>query len=140
MAAVVQVQPHDGVAGLQEGGVNGAVGGRAAEGLHIDVEVVGRYAIGGKQFGSAAAGERLQQIGIFDAFVIARVAITAVMGQFQRHIHNVGFALAAALFAGVAFGVDVGKGAAHGRAYRIRRGALTGNQDDAALLPPVFCF
>ena len=81
MSAVEEVHAHHRVAGLDEGMVHGVVGGSTRKRLHVDVDLVRADAVGGKRLGAAADRQRLDQVGIFDALVIARVGIAAVMGQ-----------------------------------------------------------
>ncbi len=137
MAAVVEVEAHNGVAGLQERAVNGVVGGRAAERLDVDGEIVGGDTVGGKQFCGAATGERFENVGVFDAFVVAGIAVAAVGGQRHVDVENLGFGLAAGLFGRVAFGVDVAERAAHGLAHGRGRGALGRDENDLVVLPVI---
>ena len=78
MTAVIEVEAHDRVARLQERRINRAVGRRAAEGLHVDIEIIGRETIGGKQFGSSPARQSFEHIRIFDALVVARIAVATI--------------------------------------------------------------
>ena len=64
--------------GLQQRGVDGVVGRRAAQRLDVDIKMIGADAIGGKQLGGPAARQCLQDIGILDPFVIARIAEAAI--------------------------------------------------------------
>ena len=63
VAAVAEVHPHDGVAGIQEGEVGGHVGLGAGVGLHVGV-------IGAEQLGRAGAGELLDLVGVLAAAVV----------------------------------------------------------------------
>ena len=71
MPAHNQVHAHDRVADIQQGGVDGVVGGSAGQRLHIDEELVGAESIGGEELGSAPPRQRLDHVGEFRAFVIA---------------------------------------------------------------------
>ena len=139
MAAVVQVQAHDLVARLQESGVDGAVGRRAAQRLDVDVQIVGADAVGGEQLGRPPPGQRLDDVGVLDALVIARIAVAPVVGQLHVDVGDLGFGLAAAFLARITFGIDVAKAAAHDLRDGLRGFAFTGDQDDgrglAGLLP-----
>jgi hypothetical protein len=45
----------------------------------------------GKQLGAAAARERFHDVNVFHAFVVARVAKPAVVGQAHFQVENVVF-------------------------------------------------
>ncbi len=75
-----QVHAHDGIARVDQGGVDGVIGRRAGKRLDVDKDAVGREGRGGKGFGAAPAGQGLDDIGVFDAFVIARVGVAPVSG------------------------------------------------------------
>ena len=88
MPAVQQVEAHDRVAQVDQGLIDGVVGRRAGERLHIDVDLVGAEAVGCEGLGGAAAGQRLHHVGVFHALVVARVAGAAVVGQAGRVIQD----------------------------------------------------
>ncbi len=71
--AMQQAHPQDGVAGIDQGGINRIVGRRSRERLHVDENVICGVTVGRKQLGAAPAGQLFDDIGIFNAFVITRV-------------------------------------------------------------------
>ncbi len=46
VATVIEVEAHDGVAMFEQGAVSGDIGGGTAEGLDINIEVIGRNTVG----------------------------------------------------------------------------------------------
>ena len=83
--------------------------GRAAarEGLHVDVDVIWRDAVGGHHFGAAAAGQRLDCVGVLYAFVVARVRIAAVVAQPGGIVEDLRLGHAASFLVGITLGIDV---------------------------------
>ncbi len=73
MPAEEQVHPQHGLAQVHQRLVDGVVGGSARKRLHVDVDIVGADAVGGKGLGGAAAGQRFDGVGVFHALVVARV-------------------------------------------------------------------
>ena len=74
--AMSEVEPHDGVARLEHGGVGGLIGLRAGMRLHVDV-------LGAKKLFGAVAGQVLHFIGILAAAVVAfaGVAFGVLVGE-----------------------------------------------------------
>jgi hypothetical protein len=138
VAAIVKIKAHDGITWLEQGGVDGVVGWGAAEGLDVDVQFVGADPVGGKEFGRPAASEGFQYVGILDTFIVARIAITAVVGHFHLYIQDFSLALLATFRPRIAFGVDMAEGSAQGLPYGLGSGALRSNKDDGGVLPLVF--
>ena len=66
--AMGEVEPHDGVARLEHGGVGGLVGLRAGMRLHVDV-------LGAEKLFGAVAGQVLHHVGEFAAAVVALAGI-----------------------------------------------------------------
>ena len=134
VAAVEQVHAHDGVAWVDQGGVDGVVGRGAGERLDVDEQALGGEGRGGKGFGAAPAGQRFDDIGVFDALVVARVGIAAVVGQTLGVIEDLILAHHARLVVRVAFGVDVLELRAQRFAHGRGGGAFAGNEDQFANL------
>jgi len=61
--------------------IDGIVGRRAGKRLHVDVDLIGLDAVGGKGLGAAAARQRLDQIHVFNALVVTRVCVAAVVDE-----------------------------------------------------------
>ncbi len=129
-----QVKSHDRVADAEQCLIHGVVGGSARKRLHVDVDLVSGKSVGGKGFGGAAAGERFDNVGIFHAFVIARVTVAAVIPQTGGVIENLFFAHPACFFVGVTFGIDVLERGHQSLAYRHRRGRFAWDEDQFAIL------
>ena len=121
MPAVQKVKSHDGFAQWDQRLVDRVVGRRAGEGLHVDVDLVRSEAVGGERLGSAAAGQCLDHIGVFDALVVARVAIAAIVAQTGRIIQDLFLGHPARVLFGIAFGIDVLEGRAECLAHSHRR-------------------
>ena len=88
MAAHDQVHTHDGVADIKQGGIDGIISRCARKRLHVDVEVVSAEALGLEDFGRSAARERLKDVGVFRALVIALIGIAAEFGQAAAVVEN----------------------------------------------------
>ncbi len=130
-----QVESHHSVAYIEQPQVDGVVGGRAGEGLHVDVDLVGTEAVGGEGFRGAPAGKSLGHIRIFHALVVARVAVAAVFSKTRRVVQNFLLGHPARLLLGIAFGVDVLERRAKCFTSCKRGGRFTGDQDQLAGLP-----
>ncbi len=87
-----QVEPHHGIADVQQGLIDRIVGGSTRKRLHVDVDLVGGKSIRGERLGGAAAGERFDRIRVFHAFVVARVTVAAVFCQPHGVVENFLFA------------------------------------------------
>ena len=76
VAAVGEVEPHDGVAGLQHGCVGGLIGLRS--GVRLDVDVFGV-----EELFRAVAREVLHLVGVLAAAVVAlaRIAFGVLVGE-----------------------------------------------------------
>ena len=76
MAAVGQVEAHDGVAGREHGGIRGLVGLRSGVRLHVDV-------LGAEQLAGAVAGQVLHHVGELAAAVVALpgIAFGVLVGE-----------------------------------------------------------
>jgi hypothetical protein len=132
--AVQQVHAQDGVAGADQGVVDGVVGRRAGEGLHVDKESSALTPLVANSLGAAPAGQRFDGVGVLHALVIAGVGIAPVVRQPGVVIQDLLFAHPAGVLVRVAFGIDVLEGRAHRLAHRQRRAALAGDQDQLAVL------
>ena len=73
------MKSHDRLAQVDQGLIDGVVGGRAGERLHIHVDLVGAVTVGRECLGGAPAGQRLHGVGVLNALVVARVAGAAVV-------------------------------------------------------------
>ena len=81
VAAVGQGHAHDGVAQLEEGLIDRQVSRRAGEGLHIDVDLLGRDFLSGEALGNAPLRQALDEIGEFGSLIKAPVGVAAVVGE-----------------------------------------------------------
>ena len=115
--------------------VHGAVRRRAGERLDVGVDRLRRDAVGRERFGGAAAGQRLDDVHILDAFVIALVGVAAVGRQLDLVVQDLRLGQPAAGRIGIAFGVDVLEHRAERLAHRLRRLAFGRDQDQLARLP-----
>ncbi len=134
MTAVQQVESHDGLAQGNQGLIHRVVGGCARKRLHVDIDLVRAVTVGSEGLGRAAAGQRLDHVGILHAFVIARVAVAAVLSQAGGVVEDLVLAHPARFLVRVAFGVDVLEGRAERLAHGQRRGRLGGDQNQFARL------
>ncbi len=107
VAAVEQIHAHDGIANVDQGVVHGVVGRCAGEGLHVDINLIGREFFCGEGLGAAAAGQGFDGVGVFNTFIIARVGVAAEVGETGRIIQNLAFGHPAGFLIWVAFGIQV---------------------------------
>jgi hypothetical protein len=122
----------------EQGVVNGVVGRRARQGLHVDVQLICRHRPGSKRLGAATAGQRLEDIGILDALIIAGIRIAPVVGQAGIVIQDFRLAHPAGILIRVPFGVQVLEHRAQRFSHRLGGAAFAGDQDQLAVL--AFCF
>jgi len=107
MATVEEVHTQNGVAGFEQGGKNGGVGGRAGKWLHIDPQVVSDVSVGCEKFRGATAGECFEHINVLNAFVIAGVAVTTISAQLVAVVHDGFFVLITCFRSGITFSINV---------------------------------
>jgi len=134
VTAVQQVHAHQRVARLDQRAVDGAVGRRPAERLHVDPQIVRANRLGSEQFGGAAAGQALDDVGELGALVIARVGVAPVFGQAHVHRQNLVLAEGSPCVVRVPFGVEVVEGRADRLAHRHRHAGLGRDEVQAANL------
>ena len=106
--------------------------------MNIDVKLIGRELLGGKHFRAAPASQGFNRVCVFDAFVIARVGIAAVISQASRVVEDFSFGHLASFFIRITFRVEVLKNRAKRLAHRHRSRAFTRDQNQLAIL--AFCF
>ena len=133
-----QVHAHDRVARVDQRVIHRVIGRRARKRLYVDKDIIGRDAIRGKSLGATPARQRFDDVGVFDAFVIARVRITAEMAKLGGVIHDFGFTHLACIFIRVPFSVDILERRCQRLAHCQGRLAFAGDQDQLASL--AFCF
>ena len=136
--AMGQGQPHDRVVGFQQRLVDGVVGGRARERLHVDVQTVRRDARVGIKGRAATLGQRFHQVGVVVAAVVTAVAIAPEPRQLPGRVRQAFRRVAPHRAGGVALSVDAGQGRSQRRAHRGRRQAFRRNQDQLVALAAVF--
>ena len=131
VAARDERQAHHHVAGFDQRFVHGVVGGRARQRLHVDEDA--RRADGGrgKAFGAAAAGQRFDDVGIFHALVIARIAIAAIVAELLVVVEDLLLGLRARARIGIAFGVQVVQRRHQRFAHGFGHGRFAGDQESA---------
>ncbi|OQA93267.1 MAG: hypothetical protein BWY25_03114 [Chloroflexi bacterium ADurb.Bin222] len=106
----VQRQREHGIAGIEQGHLYRGVGGRAGERLDVHEELFRFDAVGSENFGGATARERFQDVGVFHALVVARVAVAAVASQLHLVIQKALLGQGAGALVGIALGVEMGEG------------------------------
>ena len=79
MTAVQEVESHHGIAEIEKRLIHCIVGGCAGKRLNVDIDLISGVTVGRKGFRRAPTCQRLDHIGIFHAFVIARVATATIM-------------------------------------------------------------
>ena len=135
VSALGEGHAHEGVAGFQEGLVDGQVGWRSRQGLDVHVDVVGAHPVVGEALGDAPPGQALDEVHVFDALVEAPIGVAPVVGKLVVEVEEQLYRVPGHLPAGVAFGVDV----VEDRAQRLPDGlgavAFGGDEDDFSGLP-----
>ena len=129
MAAHDEIHAHDRVADIEQRGIYGAIGRRARERLHIYKQIISAKAVAGEELRRSPSRQRLENVGVLGAFVIALVGITTEFWQAVRIIEDCGLRHAPRVFQRVTLGVDVVKGRAEGIAYSEGHSALRWDHD-----------
>ncbi len=138
MSAVQQVESHHGIAEGQQCLINRIVGRSTRERLHVDEDLVSGVTVGCESFSGAAAGEGFDCVGIFHAFVIARVAAATIMSKPCGVIENLFLGHPTRLFIGVAFSVNILESGSQRLAHSHRRSRFAGDEDQFSGLPLSF--
>src|SRR5258707_11359399 len=86
VSTVQEIHSHDRIAGLDQRGVNSTVSRRAGQGLDIDKQFIGTYALVSEQFCAAPPRQCLDQVGEFCPLVITWISVTAIIRQPQVEI------------------------------------------------------
>ena len=81
MSPKEQVHAHDVLAWLHQSMIDGVIGRASREGLHIDIDIISFDIIRGKGFCAAPPRQGFDNIGIFDALVVAWVGIAPILGD-----------------------------------------------------------
>src|SRR5574338_156609 len=84
MPAVQKIQAHHRIARARQRRIDGVIGRSARKRLHVYKQAVGWVGWGSEYFGAAPPRQSLDHVGIFDAFIVARVGIAAVVGKLFR--------------------------------------------------------
>jgi hypothetical protein len=135
VSPVEEVHAHYRAARRDQGSIDGAVGGRAGQGLDVRPDLLWGDCGSGKGFGRAAPGQRLDDVDILDPLVVAEIGVAPIIGQLLLVVENLIFWCAVDAGIGVAFGVDVLKDRAQRFAHGGRGLALGRDQDQLAPLP-----
>ncbi len=134
VTALQQIQPHDGVADVDQAAEDGAVGRRAGERLDVDEQLLGGVFRRGEQLGGASTRQRLDHVGVFGALVIALVGVTAVLRQTCVVVEDFRLGHRPRLVERIALGVDVVERRRQRLAHGVGHGALRRDQDQGAFL------
>jgi len=105
-----EIHTQDGIARLDEGGVNSRVGRGTGKRLDVHPEIVRVQVIGGKEFRSTPASECFHHVHVFNSLVVPGVTVAAIAPKLVGIIHDGFFVLIAGFRAGIAFGIDIGEG------------------------------
>ncbi len=84
--AVQEVHTQNSIAGIDQRLIDGIVGRRTGQGLHVDINIIRVHIGSGKSFGAAPTGQLFDHIGEFNTLIIARIGITAEVSQMAFHI------------------------------------------------------
>ena len=88
----------------------------------------------GEQLGGTTTRQRLDDVGVFCAFVVALVGVAAVFGQARVVVEDFRLRHRPRFVERIALGVDVVERRRERLAHRVRHGAFRRDQDQIALL------
>jgi len=135
-----EIQPHERVTGLEKRVVDGQVGGRAGQGLHVGADALHRGVFVGEALGDSPGGQRFDDVHVIDALVESAVGIAAVTGALVFVIGEKVLCFAHGAGRGIAFGIDVVEDRSQGLADRFGGIAFRRNHYELARLALRFAF
>src|SRR3990170_3369390 len=104
VTAVQQIQTHHRIAGLEKSVIDSVVGWSSRQGLNVYVDILGGQPVGGEDLGASSPRKGLDDIGVLDPFVVARVGVSAVFSEPCGLVKEIHLRHAPCVFVRISFG------------------------------------